>query len=50
MATLARTFVGVIKGGVVRFELDRRPDAIGRLNEPPKPPGASPPEPPARRG
>jgi hypothetical protein len=50
MTTLARTFVGVIKGGVVTVEVDRRPNAIGRLSELPKPPGAPTPEPPARRG
>jgi hypothetical protein len=50
MTTLARTFVGVIKGGVVTVEVDRRPNAIGRLSELPKPPGVPTPEPPARRG
>ncbi len=56
MTTVARTFVGTIKDGRVVVELDRRPDAMGRLNEPPKPPNRHRPAaneqrpPSARRG
>jgi hypothetical protein len=35
--TTPRTFVGTIKDGVVTVELDRRPDVVGRLSEPPGP-------------